>query len=145
MATKRVLQLCLILIVALSSLGATTRAHALYPCGDTYVVQRGDWLAKIARNCGVSLAALRTANNCTYYSSYIYPGQILIIPGGYDSGGPGTGSSGFCGPTGTYYVVCPGDTLGMIARYYGVRWTYLQWRNDIRNANLIYPGQLIYP
>lgn len=145
MTVKRVFQLSLILVLALASLATTTQAHALSACGGTYVVQRGDWLAKIARNCGVTLTDLRAANNWTYSSYYIYPGQILVIPGAYDRGGPGTGSSGFCGPTGTYYVVCPGDTLGRIARYYGVSWRALQLNNDIPNANLIYPGQLIYP
>jgi LysM repeat protein len=151
MATKRVLQLCLILIVALSSLGFTTRAHALYPCGDTYVVQRGDWLAKIARNCGVTLSQLYAANSWAMYYRYIYPGQVLVIPGGYDGGGETNPPPVYgCGPSydpyyGNYWVVCHGDTLGMIARYYGVSWTYLQWRNDVRNANLIYPGQFIYP
>lgn len=146
MVTKRVLQTCLILMLALASLAATTtKARAWSACGDTYTVQRGDWLAKIARNCGIRLADLYAANSWVLYNYYIYPGQILVIPGGYDRGGPGTGSSGFCGPTGTYYVVCPRDTLASIGRYYGVSWTYLQWRNGIPNANLIYAGQLIYP
>src|SRR5215216_3091551 len=132
MNVKRVFQICLILILALSSLAATaTPAHALSSCGGSYVVQRSDWLAKIARNCGVSLADLQAANNWIYYYNYIYPGQVLTIPGAYDGGGPGTGSSGFCGPTGSYYVVCPRDTLASIGRYYGVSWTYLQWRNSI--------------
>jgi LysM repeat protein len=44
---------------------------------------------------------------------------------------------------GSYWVVCRGDTLGSIARYYGVSWTYLQWYNGIANANWIYSGQII--
>jgi len=111
------------------------------------VVQRGDWLAKIARNCGVSLSALYAANPWTRSVYYIYPGQILNMPGysdGNDGGGVG---SPYCGPSwdayGAYWVVCRGDTLGKIARYYGTTWTYLQWYNGIPNANRIYPGQII--
>lgn len=48
-------------------------------CPNPYIVQRGDWIYKIARQCGVSPFALITANrlpnpNC------IYVGQVLRIP-----------------------------------------------------------------
>lgn len=153
MSVKRVTQLCLILILLLASFAASGSARAWGYCGATYVVQRGDWLGKIANYCGVSLADLRAANPWTYYDRYIYPGQVLTIPGGYDSGyntgynqgGPG----GYCGPSadmyGGYWVVCRGDTLGRIARYYGVSWRYLQWNNGLANPNLIYAGQVIRP
>lgn len=150
MSITRTIQLSLVIVVLLVSLAATSSVQAQSWCGGSYVVQRGDWLAKIARYCGVSLADLRAANPWTYYQRYIYPGQVLTIPGGYvpdpnNQGGPG----GYCGPnadmSGGYWVVCRGDTLGIIARYYGVNWTYLQWRNNIPNANLIYPGQIIRP
>jgi LysM repeat protein len=146
MSAKRVFQFSLIILVVIASLAATSRAHALSACGSTYTVQRGDWLAKIARNCGVTLADLQAANSWTLYSRYLYAGQVLTMPGGVDSGGH-EGPSGFCGPLhdayGDYYIVCPGDTLGSIARYYGVSWQYLQRRNGIPNANLIYTGQTI--
>ena len=145
MPTKRILQASLILILVLMSLAATSRAQAASACGGSYVVQRGDWLAKIARNCGVTLSGLYAANPWVSSYYYIYPGQVLTIPGGYDGGH--TGSSGFCGPTadsyGSIYIVCPGDTLGSIGRYYGVSWVYLQSINGIPNANLIYSGQVI--
>jgi LysM repeat protein len=147
MSAKRLLQLCLILILLLVSFAATGKANAWSYCGSTYVVQRGDWLAKIARHCGVTLSALRAANPWTYHDRYIYPGQVLNMPGyydGYDGGGPGGYS---CGPAwdyyGSYYVVCRGDTLGGIAMYYGVTVSYLQRVNGIWNANLIYAGQII--
>jgi LysM repeat protein len=148
MTGKRLLQVCLVLAVLLVSLAANTSdAQASSACGSTYVVQHGDWLAKIARKCGVTLSALVAANPWTQYSYYIYPGQVLNIPGAYvpppDYGGPG----GYCGPGydsyGSYWIVCRGDTLGSIARYYGVSWRYLQQINGIPNPNLIYPGQKI--
>jgi LysM repeat protein len=141
MTLKRLLQLLLIATVLLSSFATTSRAQAWSGCGMTYVVQRGDWLAKIARRCGVTLSELYAANPWARYSIYIYPGQVLVIPGGYDDG------YGWCGPAydyyGSYYVVCRGDTLGGIAIYYGVTVRYLTWVNGIPNANLIYPGQVI--
>lgn len=150
MSVKRIIQLSLIVVLLVASFAITRPAQAQSWCGATYVVQRGDWMAKIARRCGVSLADLRAANPWTYYDRYIYPGDVLTMPGGYipdpnDQGGPG----GYCGPSadmfGGYWVVCRGDTLGSIAQYYGVSWRYLQSQNGIANANLIYAGQVIRP
>jgi LysM repeat protein len=149
MSAKRVTQLFLILIVLVASFATTSKAQAWSACGGSYVVQRGDWLAKIAHNCGVALSDLRAANPWTYYERYIYPGQVLSMPGA-QGGSYDPGPSGyFCGPSydyyGSYYIVCRGDTLGSIAQYYGVSWTYLQSRNGIWNANIIYAGQVIRP
>lgn len=149
MSATRITQLFLILILLVASFASTSTAHAWSTCGGSYVVQRGDWLARIARNCGVTLSDLYATNPWVRYERYIYPGQVLAMPGGYDGGYDGghQGSSGFCGASydyyGSFYVVCPGDTLGSIAQYYGVSWTYLQSRNGIWNANLIYSGQVI--
>ena len=146
MFLKRLVQICLIIIMLVASLGAvTSHAQAASSCGSTYVVQRGDWLAKIARRCGVTLSELYAANPWVGYSYYIYPGQVLTIPGGVDNPPP----QSYCGPGydyyGSYYVVCRGDTLGGIALYYGVTVKHLQWRNNIANANRIYPGQVLRP
>jgi LysM repeat protein len=142
MSVKRLIQLSLILVLLFASLGFASSASAWGYCGSTYVVQHGDWLAKIARRCGVTLSDLYAANPGVGY--YIYPGQVLNIPGGYDYG------YYYCGPSyspyyGNYYVVCQGDTLSGIAYYYGVSTSYLQWRNGIPYANRIYAGQFIYP
>jgi len=133
----------LITVLLLASLGVTQSASASGYCGSAYVVQPGDWMAKIARYCGVTLSELYAANPGVGY--YIYPGQVLVIPGGYYYG-----YYSYCGPSysqyyGSYYLVCRGDTLSGIARYYGVSVSYLQWRNNIPYANRIYAGQYIYP
>ncbi len=147
MSPKRILQASLILVLLLASLAFTSNAQALSACGSTYIVQRGDWLAKIARNCGVTLSDLQAADSWTLYSPYLYAGQVLTMPGGGGQDGGHQGSSGFCGPlhdaNGDFYIVCPGDSLGSIAQYYGVSWRYLQLHNGIPNANLIYTGQTI--
>jgi lysozyme len=148
MFVKRTIQLSLVLVLVFASLAFTSSAHAWGGyCGSTYIVRPGDWLAKIARTCGVTLSQMYAANPGV--GSYIYPGQIIYIPGGYDGGYDG-GYHGYCGPSysayyGNYYVVCRGDTLSGIARYYGVSVYYLQSRNGIPYANRIYAGQFIYP
>ena len=83
MAAKRLLQIILIMAVLAACLTIPRSASAASPCGSTYIVQRGDWLVKIANRCGVTLAALYAANPGLVYQRYIYPGQVLNIPGGY--------------------------------------------------------------
>ncbi|HLO33848.1 MAG TPA: LysM domain-containing protein [Anaerolineales bacterium] len=145
MLAKRLIQVSLIVVLVLVSLAATTKAQAWSGCGASYVVQRGDWLAKIARNCGVTLSALYAANPWVRWHSYIYPGQVLVIPDGSDGGWHNGGYA--CGASydgyGRYYRVCRGDTLGGIALYYGVSVSYLQRVNGIWNPHLIYAGQII--
>ena len=160
MSAKRMLQIVVVLAILVACFTFPRGASAWGGCGSTYVVQPGDWLAKIATRCGVTLAALYAANPWAAYYYYIYPGQVLAIPGGTAPGSgtpvPGSGTPGpgtvqsYCGPTysayyGNYYVVCYGDTLGKIALYYGESLSYIQWHNRIANANLIYAGQFIWP
>jgi LysM repeat protein len=147
MSIKRLIQLTLVFVLLFASFGFTSKTSASGYCGSTYVVQPGDWLAKIARHCGVTLSQMYAANPGV--GSYIYPGQVLNIPGGYYDYGYNYRYY-YCGPSyspyyGNYYVVCRGDTLSGIARYYGVSVSYLQWRNGIPYANRIYAGQFIYP
>ena len=145
MSSKHTLQITLALLILVSSLAfTTTDVGASSYCGSTYVVQRGDWLAKIARNCGVTLSELYAANQWAGYYYYIYPGQVLNIPGGYEDPG-----SSYCGPGydayGDYYIVCRGDTLFRVALKYGVTVDHIQWRNNIYNRNWIYAGQVLRP
>jgi len=62
MFAKRMIQLTLILVLLVSMLAATSGASAASYCGSTYIVQRGDWLSKIANRCGVTLSQLYAAN-----------------------------------------------------------------------------------
>jgi LysM repeat protein len=145
MTAKRMIQIVLILAVLAASFTFPRAAAAGSACGSTYVVQPGDWLSKIANRCGVTLSALYAANSWARYYRYIYPGQVLTIPGGSSGGAYYS-----CGPTysayyGNYYVVCRGDSLLGIARYYGETLSYIAWHNKIANPDRIYAGQFIWP
>lgn len=54
--------------------------HAQLSSGDTYVVERGDTMAKIAQRAGVSLGALINANPGIANPNLIYSGNIVSIP-----------------------------------------------------------------
>ena len=107
--------LILVLLVAVSSVD--------------YTVERGDTLGKIARDHGVSLSELISANNISN-PNLIYPGQKLTIPG---KGGK---------PDVTH-MVGPGETLNRIAAKYGASVSVIVSANAIRNPNLILIGQKI--
>lgn len=75
-----------------SSSSSSASTPASTGSGDTYVVQRGDTLSSIARRHGVSVSALRAANNLGA-TSLIVSGQRLSIPDGSGSAGDSTAAS----------------------------------------------------
>ena len=136
MTHKTFTQLILLIVILLASFAGPGYAQAQSSCGSTYTVQPGDWLSKIASRCGVTLSQMYAANPGVGY--YIYPGQMLYIPGGGYSGSPSN----------TYtntYIVQHGDSFSMIAKRFGVNINTLRYANGhILNINQIYPGQVIY-
>lgn len=90
----------------------------------TYRVRRGDTLSEIAERFGTSPRALRSTNNLQ--GSRIRIGQTLKVP-----------SAGSSKQT---YRVQRGDTLGKIARRYGVSIQQVMAWNNL-NRSTIYPGQ----
>jgi len=95
--------------------------------GQSYTVQKGDTMKKIAERYGVSLDALIKANPQVTNINLIYVGQKLNIPTGV-----------------SVYVVVKGDTLRKIANRFGTTVDALLKLNpDIKNASLIYVGQVI--
>ena len=97
-----------------------------------YTIKRGDTLWGISRRYGVSLQNIVSWNNIQN-PNLIYPGQRLILYGKYSSSGSNT----------VYYTVQRGDTLWRIARRYRTCPKRIARINGIRNANLIYPGQVL--
>ena len=138
MKMKRMLQVLLSVAILVSSLASTTSAHAWYNCASYITVQWGDTLSGIAAYCGTTVSAIRAANPGLGW--WVYAGQVLYIPGGYSNYPnypPVT-------PTGAYYTVRRGDTLGNIALAYGISLGSLVAANpQIWNPSLIYPGQVI--
>lgn len=124
--------------ILVSSLASTSSALAWYNCASYITVQWGDTLSGLAAYCGTTVSAIRAANPGLGW--WVYAGQVIYIPGGYSyypDYPPVT-------PTGAYYTVRRGDTLGNIARAYGVSLGSVIAANpQIWNPSLIYPGQVI--
>lgn len=95
--------------------------------GQTYYVQKGDTLRKIAAKFNTTVDAILKANPNIGNPNLIYVGQAITLPGGLST-----------------YVVQKGDTLRIIANKYGTTVDNLLALNpDIKNPNLIYVGQVI--
>jgi LysM repeat protein len=99
----------------------------------TYVVQRGDSLSKIAARFGVTLQSLISTNNLIN-PNLIYAGQVLVIPA---TGGP------VVPPPVRTYTVRPGDQLRFIAASFGTTWQAIAAANNLVNPNVIYTGQVL--
>lgn len=103
-------------------------------CGDTYTVKRGDYLSKIASNCGVELSTIIAANPEIKNINLVYVGQVIRLKN--DSSIPVTG--------GATYVVVRGDTLSKIAVRFGTTVATLQKLNpNITDPSRIFVGQVI--
>jgi LysM repeat protein len=120
--------------VAAPAAAASNAPASASTCGDTYVVQHGDYLTWIARYCGVTYSQILAWNPNIGNPNVIYPGQVIrLIPG---STVPVT--------SGGTYVVRQGDTLFKIAVRYGTTVSALLAVNtNITNPSRIYTGQVI--
>ena len=115
------------------------------PSTDTYVVQPGDSLYRIAARQGVDFNALMAANGFTSDKVIIYPGQVLILPGSVPGGASGgqPGGPASAGPGGSY-TVQPGDSLYRIAARQGVDFNALMAANNFTSDKvIIYPGEVL--
>ena len=95
-----------------------------------YTVKAGDTLSVIAQRFGTTVNSLVSLNGIGN-PDRIFVGQTLIISGSL--------SKNFTGVV----VVRVGDTLSGIAARYNTTVNNIMNLNDIRNANLIYPGQTL--
>ncbi len=114
--------------LAVPTPGGTTPIPTPIPTGgQTYTVQSGDTMKKIATRLGITLDALVKANPQVTDINKIYVGQKLNLPAGV-----------------SVYIVVKGDTLKKIAERFGTTWQNLMTLNpDIKDANKIYVGQVI--
>jgi len=124
-----------------------------------YTVGRGDSLWSIAKKNHLRVSVLAAANHLRVGAT-LRPGQKLLIPEKAPapeaepaaprapSASTGAGASGPAEPgqTPLKHVVRSGETLGSIARRYGVRLGDLSVANNISDPQKIRPGQsLIIP
>ncbi len=107
--------------------------------GNQHIVRSGETLFRIALRYGITVDTLARANNIAN-PNQIYAGQTLIIPAAGSEPAPAPGAPAIS-DTPVYHVVRPGETLGTIARQYGVSWQDIATRNNIPNPNRILVGQ----
>ena len=117
----------------------------------TYTVAHGDSLWSIASKNHLTKADLAAANSLKT-SSVLRVGQKLIIPAkpgqAQQQQAPVAASAPADKPSGeiTKHTVKPGETLGAIARKYGVRQGDIAVANNITDPRRIQPGQeLVIP
>jgi LysM repeat protein len=112
---------------AVASVDQTARAQAApSSSGAGYKIQRGDTLSEIAKRFGTDVETLARMNGITN-PNRINAGDTISVPS-----------------VGKGHTVQRGDTLSEIAGAYGTSVDALMRSNpDIKNANQIYPGQVV--
>ncbi len=110
----------------------------------SYVVQPGDTLYSIAARYGVSVDVIRQVMRLYGYA--LYTGQVLQIPKSPVTPIIPVPPAAVPVPSrvGTYYIVRPGDYLGLIAARFGTTVYAIQIANRLANASLIYTGQRLF-
>jgi LysM repeat protein len=103
-----------------------------------YVVVKGDYMQKIARENGVTLKALKEANP-DVQPTKLHVGEKLVIPAGASATGAnaaGETAAGVAANGDVIYVVKPGDTLTRIARHYGVTVKAIEQENNLTTTQI---------
>jgi LysM repeat protein len=119
-----------VLALMVSMVGAANAQALNGGCGQIHTVQQGENLFRIALHNKVTVAKLQEWNAISN-ANLIFAGQQLCIQGGVTNPPP----------AGKVHTVWYGDTLGQIARTYGVDLNVLAKVNNIVNVNFIYVGQ----
>jgi LysM repeat protein len=110
----------------------TTTTVSTGSTGVTHGVQAGESLYLIAKEYGITVAALKTANQITGNS--ILTGQILKIP---------TSTVTTAATGSVTHVVKSGDSIYYIAQKYGIAMDLLLKANYLSSGSVLYPGQTL--
>ena len=124
---KRTLSIFLALAIFLSAFPI----HSVTAQGQTYTVQAGDNLYRIALKFGTTVAAIQTANSLT--TTVVRIGQVLIIPGGSSAAAPAAVAA--ASSPGKYTVVS-GDNLYRIALKFGTTVAAIQAANGMTTTTV---------
>ncbi|WP_430646649.1 LysM peptidoglycan-binding domain-containing protein [Agromyces sp. GXS1127] len=100
------------------------------------VVAQGDTVSTIAARYGLSTAEVLAENGLSW-SSLIFPGQRLALPGGSPPAAPEP-DAGIA-----RHIVAPGDTVSAIAAEYGLQARVVLSANGLGPSSLIFPGQAL--
>lgn len=118
-------------ITATAAANASRNTAAPGPDPLRVTVRRGDTLSGIAMKHGVSLAQLQAANPAVARQRFIFPGDVVVIPGSSAA---------------TTHVVRRGETLSGIGAAHGVSWQSIAAASGLRDPDRIFPGQrLVVP
>ena len=116
------------------------------PTAGSYVVVGGDTISSIAAHHGLSIQAVLSANGLDW-SSIIYPGQSLAIPGASSTpaepAAPAPPAAPPAPPAADSYVVADGDTISAIAQLHAVPVQAVLDANGLTTSSIIHPGQSI--
>ncbi|KRC62390.1 hypothetical protein ASE14_00660 [Agromyces sp. Root81] len=97
----------------------------------------GDTVSSIAERYGVPTADILALNGLSW-SSLIFPGQRLALPGGTATPAPAPVAAEL-----PRHAVVAGDTMSGIAAAYGVALDQMLSANGLSRQSLIFPGQSI--
>jgi LysM repeat protein len=127
--------------LVLSGPAAETSAKPTQPAGsETYSVQRGDGLMKIARDLELDWEQLAEINDLAP-PYLLFPGNVLKLPGSADEQVAQTTEVPFEVPE--FYTAQTSESLFALAHYYGLDWIQLAGMNDINFPYMLDPGQTI--
>lgn len=114
------------------------------PATTTYTVRTGDTISSIAQRHGVSIGAVFGANGLGW-SSIIYPGQRIAIPGAAKApaAAPKPAAPKSTPPAASTYIVRAGDTISGIAQHFGLTAKAVLIANELGWSSIIYPGEQI--
>ena len=122
------------------SIAPPTRTSSFASTSGGIRVRSGDTMYSLARQNGVSVEELASANG-TRFPYAINVGQTLRMPGKARASTARPASSGASFARATAHTVAPGDTLYSISRRYNVKVSELAGVNKIAEGGTIKTGQ----